>query len=224
MFRAFFKAVSEDNMSIKEKSIFSQNTDIDKTAYLNWRMDSYDDEENMSAMAEAYFQAANILVESVLRNKRMHQADALIFPIIHTVNQMIEIYVKSVIKLISRLNKDKTGRSKSHDIDKLVIEMRGKIIKQEGKTKEFDAYIDPLLSYIDELKQLENINDTHVGMDFSRYPLDTNEQAQFYVRQSKNIVVDMEVFSQQIRQIRNILVGLHTMYEERVMWMIQSRS
>ena len=63
----------------------------------------------------------------------MHQADALIFPIIHAVNQMMEIYVKSVIKLISRLNKDKTGRSKSHDIDKLVIEMRGKIIKQEGK-------------------------------------------------------------------------------------------
>ena len=38
-------------MSIKEKRIFSQNADIYKTAYLNWRMDSFDDEKNMSAMA-----------------------------------------------------------------------------------------------------------------------------------------------------------------------------
>ena len=208
-------------MSIKEKTVFSRNADINKTAYLNWRMDSPDDEENMHAMAEAYFLAANILVESVLLDNKMHQADALIFPIIHAVNQMIELYAKSVIKLINRLNENKTGRSHSHDIVSLVLEMRGKVIKQKCKSKEFDAYIKPLLSYVDEFKQFANSK--HIGMDFSRYPLDTNGQAQFYVRQSRNIVVDIEFFHQQIKQIRDILYGLHTMYQEQVDCMIQSR-
>lgn len=62
-----------------EKPIFSRNDDIDKMAFLNWRMES-GEIINLFNLAEGYFQSALILTEECLKENRDKKADIVIFP------------------------------------------------------------------------------------------------------------------------------------------------
>ena len=84
-------------MQEKLKPIFSYNADISKNAYLNWRIAGHNIAGNLTILAESFENAAKELMQSVLRDNRLKQADSLIFPIMYSVDQSIELYLKAII-------------------------------------------------------------------------------------------------------------------------------
>lgn len=95
-------------MQEKLKPIFSYNADISKNAYLNWRIAGHNIAGNLTILAESFENAAKELMQSVLRDNRLKQADSLIFPIMYSVDQSIELYLKAIIYNIECLTTGQT--------------------------------------------------------------------------------------------------------------------
>lgn len=196
-----------------KKQVFSMNASIDKTAYLNWRMESYDYEHNLISMANGFYSASELMLSQLLNNNPGHIADALIFPILYSVNQSIELYEKAIIRLIDKLEDDKVENLQTHDIVSLFNTMLAKIKKHEQKTKGLSQFLAPLKDYLDELRQYIPDKNGNPKMDFARYPFDTEGQAYFYVISQRNVVVDMEYLLQQVNEIKDSLDSLSTMFQ-----------
>lgn len=75
--------------------INTYNEDIDKNAYLNWRLNYHDPLQNMIAMADGYITSIKVNVEACLKNPYEKQADILIFPMLFSLNHGIELYLKA---------------------------------------------------------------------------------------------------------------------------------
>ena len=61
------------------KDVFSYNSDIDKTAFLNWRTKKREPIHNMNVIADGYMQAALELAKTCLADSFHKKADAIIF-------------------------------------------------------------------------------------------------------------------------------------------------
>lgn len=98
------------------KEIFTYNIDIDKTAYLNWRTEIHEPIHNMNVLADGYLQSALILARQCLEDNCDKKADILIFPMLFSVNQAIELYVKSICWSVNILLGYKSSYKENHDI------------------------------------------------------------------------------------------------------------
>jgi len=76
------------------KPVFSRNEDINKIAFLNWRME-FGDVNNLFNLADGYFQSASLLTEACLVDNHDKKADIIIFPILACFNHGIELYLKA---------------------------------------------------------------------------------------------------------------------------------
>lgn len=197
------------------RKIFDHNPDIDKTAYMNWRMNCRSKELNLSQIGNGCFCAAQCLLQNVLNDNRDKKADIIIFPILFILNQGIEVYLKAIIRLVELFNYGKTNKYATHDILQLFNDMMALIMVDETEPKNLSDFVSPLSSYIEELGSIAADENGKLKMDFARYPFDINGSSFFYIT-NKNIMVDMEYLLEQVKQIRELLETLYQMRSVRL--------
>lgn len=197
--------------------IFDYNIDISKNAYLNWRIDKNDQAYNLWVLAEGFANAAVIMMDAILEDNKDKKADSIIMPILYSIDQSIEVYMKSIIRLIEELNGEQICNYTSHDIADLKNIMVSKIEKKETKTKGLKKHLSPVTEYIDELYARIRTRDekgrTIANIDFARYPMDVDGKPHFYVAASDNVVINVENLKGKFIAIRKSLCGIYMMYE-----------
>lgn len=199
--------------------LFSYNPDIRKNAYLNWRTRSSDPSHNLYVLASDYTEGADVLINSILENNSDQKADALIMPILYSIDQSIELYIKAIMRLIDEQAGGVISNYTSHDIEDLKSQMVAKIKKAETKTAGLEKHLKPVTEFIDELYMKIKVKDDRgrnvVNIDFARYPFSANGTAHFYVEEKENVVIDIENLRHRFISIRDSLEALYSMYEAR---------
>lgn len=199
------------------REIFSYNIDINKNAYLNWRTDRHDNAHNLYVLASDYADGAITLINCILVDNYDKKADALIMPIMYSIDQSIELFLKAIIREIEELEGNTISNYKTHDIDELLKTMVAHIKKKEVKTKGLEKHLKPVTSFISELyKQIKSTDEkghTSLNIDFARYPISPDGSPHFYVESIENVVIDVENLNSRFTEIRDSLEGLYCMYE-----------
>ncbi len=197
--------------------IFSYNSDISKNAYLNWRTDKNDHAFNLFVLASDYSAGALCLINTVLADNHDKKADALIMPILYSIDQSIEVYIKAIIRKIEMLTDDKISNYKTHDVKELYGALIGHIKKDSAKTQGLQKHLLPLSSYIDELySKIQTTNQgekKELDIDFARYPIRVDGSPHYYIAADDNVVVDLENLRNRFLDIIEILEGLYNMYD-----------
>lgn len=192
--------------------LFSYNPDIRKNAYLNWRTKASDPAHNLYVLASGYADGAVALIDTVLKDNHDKKADGLIMPILFSIDQSIELYIKAIIRQIEEQSGGLVSKYTHHDIAELERLMEAKIKNAEKKTAGLKKHLKPLTEFIDELyveiKGKANI-------DFARYPFSANGDAHFYVKEKDNVVIDVENLRERFVSITDSLEGLYFMYEAK---------
>ena len=92
----------------------------------------------------------------------------------------------------------------------------------KNKRKQFKDKTKKLEDYISELyEKIDKEHNAHVkikNMDFSRYPLNSDNEEHFYIENKKNEVVDLEMFVEIFEKIYYNLSCLAKHYEEIAMF------
>lgn len=192
------------------KPIFSRNEDIDKIAFLNWRI-SYDSEiRNLLNMADGFLIGAIRLAKLCLINNGDKTADILIFPILTNANHGIELYLKGIMWTINKIMSSESKIEGSHNIKQIYQTVRAKIKIYKGaiSIKDFDEATEPLNNYIEELFNKIEATPSKDKMDFSRYPFNNKYENHFYVNKVGNVEVDLENFVERFEAISQTLENI----------------
>lgn len=209
-------------MKIKYEPIFSYNSDIEKNAYMNWRMDRFDSISNLNNIAKGYSKATIILCESCLENNKYKDADIIIFPILFSANHSIELYLKSIMWSINILTKKESKFEKHHNICQIYNTVKNMILRfQEDKEEreEVKKLLKNLGKYIEEIKPIIECKDKNKNknnIDFSRYPINNDWEKHFYVEAFNNVVVDLENFIIRFEEIFKNLESVAGYYNHLV--------
>jgi hypothetical protein len=192
------------------KPVFSRNDDIDKIAFLNWRI-SYDDEiRNLLNMADGFMLSAIRLAKMCLINNGDKSADILIFPILTNANHGIELYLKGIMWALNKIMKSEMKIEGGHNIKQIFETVSAKVKHYKGgisledfkkATTELSVYIDELFNKIDATPQKDK-------MDFSRYPFNNKYENHFYVDIVGNVEVDLENFVTRFESIKQTLENI----------------
>ena len=204
--------------------IFSYNADINKNAYLNWRTQSGNTPENLKVLADGFSSAALMLLNSLIQDNTLKEADTVIMPILYSIDQSIELYLKATIKVLSKISGTDEKVSTTHDIlqlyDSLISKIEKKEVKKKGLQKQFqelESYIHELYSYI----KPKGVNKPKI--DFARYPIDTDGTEHFYVAETENVTIDLENLKNRFEDISESLDCIYSFYSEELDYMLQSK-
>ena len=198
----------------KMPTIFQYNSDIDKTAYINWRTGfAHTNRRQFVVLGEAYFSSAYNLVQQCLENNGDKKADSWIFPIMFNVVHGIEVYLKAINCVLSIvLSKEKGITEGGHDIRALCATARKLII--EYKTANKNTTTEQMFSAIKLVEKFVlNIYDKTDDMTFARYPLAKDKQGHFYIQTFENEVVDLELLKEQMVFVYKMLDFIYEMPE-----------
>lgn len=204
--------------------VFSSNQDVYKNAYMNWRTDRHQPIHNMKALAEGYFESAEVLLHVCLDDNRDHKADGLIFPILFSINHGIELYVKSICWSLNVLLGYNGTFPDNHDIRNIWYTTKQKIQTygfDYGREKtDFLKMIVPLEKYLNEIYRsimTDSLNDAYRNIDFSRFPASRDLHNHFYVNQYDNVVIDLENLLSWCKALRDCLSALAETYYSLVL-------
>ncbi len=193
--------------------IFSYNSDIKKTAYMNWRTDKDSTETNFGVIAEGYFIAARTLTEKYIENNIGKDADVVIYPILFNTIHGTELYLKATyIRLAYLLKKDQKFAG-GHNIKSLFGMVSGlvqEIKKDNNLFNEYKKIMKPLEEFINEIYSKTE------KMDFSRYSIDNkNKENYFYIDNIENEVVNLPLLLVYIKEISEALQQIfhHFLYD-----------
>jgi len=204
------------------KDIFSYNADIEKNAYLNWRTHKHDHIYNMIVLADGFMSSALLLSEQVLMDNKDKKADSLIYPILFNTNHGIELYLKAISWSLNILTNTGKEFRPNHHLNDLLNDVKSLVYSFESdkeKLKVFDTWTEPLENYIKELySKIENVKQNgkkFYSIDFPRYSLTIQGEAQFYINELDNVVVDMENFVEVFAKIHKSLdnISKHYLYD-----------
>ena len=187
--------------------IFSRNKDIDKIAFLNWRI--FPDEQilNLLNLAEGFTLSAIELAEICLADNNDKKADILVFPILTNVNHGIELYLKAIIWTLNKIMGLPERTEKTHDIKLLFEKIESKIAIYGGQIS-LESYQEEMLElreYITEIYKKIDASKGNSKMDFSRYPFNNKYEKHFYAEAIGNIEIDLENFVQRLSIIKQKL-------------------
>jgi len=187
-----------------KKDIFSRHRDIDKIAFMNWRIDD-DPILNLINMADGFITAAIQLTQQALLDNSGKTADITIFPILTNANHGIELYLKAMTWTLNSIMGNGSKIEGGHDIFQIFQTVRAKIKGYGGQInlKGFDERMDGLKQYLDELAA--KIKTSKDNMDFSRYPVDQKYNPHFYVVPTGNIEIDLENLMERLQEIHSAL-------------------
>lgn len=103
------------------ESFFCCHADINRNAYLNWRMGYHDSQRRqLVVMGDAFFDTAYNLLLQCLEDNDDKKADSWIFPILFNVVHGIEIYLKAInVSLNLILSKPNIKIQGNHNIQQL---------------------------------------------------------------------------------------------------------
>ncbi len=215
-----YKKVKGDNLQMKK--IFSNNPDIDKNAYMNWRTHSYDPIHNMIVVAEGFKDSTLLLVKDILKDNTDKKADNLIFPVLFNANHSIEVYLKAICwtqNLLLNKNDTFDGNHNLKGLFKKVVDLENELNILGDKSvfykelNNLETYIDELYEKIERTVKGKNGNDKIIHeITFCRYALTSDLEPQFYIDTFDNVVVDLENFLTVFEQIFKTLDSLSTHY------------
>jgi len=194
-------------------TIFQYNPDIDKNAYMNWRMDRRNSRRQFVVIGEAYFSTAHNLVQQCLIYNTDKKADLWIFPILFNIVHGIEVYLKAInASLKCVLKKDRTAIEGGHDIRQLCCVSKKLLLEYKksnkcGTTNEMYSAIEVIENFIANIYKKTN------DMTFARYPMAKDKNDHFYVQAFENEVVDLEILNQQIVIVYKLLDFIFEMPE-----------
>lgn len=213
------------------KEVFSYNSDINKTAYMNWRTYNREPIHNMNTIADGYFESAILLAKHCLQDNRDKKADIVVFPMLFSVNHAIELFEKSICWSLNILLNNKSTFKENHDIRGIWYTTKQKIKEfgfGEGREETvFNNMIVNLEAYLDELSRKlmdEDINKAYHNIDFSRYPMNNHNEYHFYLETYENVVVDLENFIVVFEDIRKCLSSLAQYYYGLVLYKWEEES
>lgn len=202
-----FKLFKDENL----EPIFSRNTDVNKTAFLNWRMAEGEDTLNMANLADGYFKSAISLLKMCLEDNDDKKADIYIFPVMAIANHGIELYLKTLIWIFNTLLQIDRKIEGRHDLKQLYQTLTAKIqaYRRAIYLKEFKVESKVLKEYIEELSKVVGSTEKRDKMDFARYHLTNNYENHFYVENTKNIELDLENYLSKIQLIHTVFQGMY---------------
>jgi len=184
--------------------IFSRNENVNKIAFLNWRI-SYDNEiRNLLNIADGFMLSSIRLAKLCLINNGDKSADILIFPILTNANHGIELYLKAIMWTLNKLMNSDSKIEGSHNIKQIfeTVESKIKIYKGKISLEIFQESMLEVKAYITELFDKINATPQKDKMDFSRYPFNNKYENHFYVDIIGNVEVDLENFVSRFELIR----------------------
>ena len=171
--------------------------------FLNWRMNLNDRESNYATMADGYRLAVRRLFNSLLDDNSLHEADAVIYPVIFCAHQCAELYLKAIIIALSEVQ----GRNpwaesipNTHSFNELI----------DAVNKKFDNKDECLIrnpgtetfyKMLDLFNQL-GVTDSYYHPDFARYP--ENAPTKNHPRKEYPFVTDDSLVFH-IQELANIL-------------------
>lgn len=127
--------------------IFSRNDDVNKIAFMSWRMGEESTPSHMINMADGYLGASIILAKQCLICNSDKKADIIIFLILMNANHGIELYLKAMNWTLDEKQKIVTRIEGKHNIDQIYRMLKSKIKKVFG--------VKSLRSFEDAMKELE---------------------------------------------------------------------
>ncbi len=191
-------------------SIFKYNIEIDKNAYLNWRINKHRTlSEQLSQIGLGYLLAAETAIKLALQDNRDKKADIMIFPILFNLIHAIEIYLKAInIDVEFLLTGREISAEGKHAIQNSFSTLLGKIKKLEGK--EATSQFDEVKDVVDEIYTKTD------KMDFARYPIDSNKNNHFYVEDYENVVIDLEEILIFVDKCKDVFGRMSSYYQSKV--------
>ena len=192
------------------KPMFSRNNDIDKNAFLNWRISKNSEIHNLINLADGFLLSSIELSKHCLTNNQDKRADILIFPILTNANHGIELYLKSLTWILNKLLNNDSKIEGNHNIKQIYKTVKSKIKIYNGQLslKEFEDATKDLWNYIEELFERVASTEKDDRMDFSRYPFSNKYENHFYVDAIGNIEIDLENYIYRFEIIRENLNNL----------------
>lgn len=187
--------------------IFSRNIDIEKMAFMNWRIEGEDPIGNMINIADGYMRGAIALAKVCIADNSHKRADIIIFPILNNINHGIELYLKAINWSLNGILKRPQQVEGRHNIRQIYETVRSKIKVYKGQIllSSFDTYMGGLKGYIDELYVKTEGCNKNDKMDFSRYPFSTGYENHFYVGVMGTVHIDLLNFIKRFKKIRRTL-------------------
>jgi hypothetical protein len=204
------KTLQVVNCHMQMQPIFSRNPDINKIAFLNWRIIEGEDIRNMLNLAEGYLDASLELAKNCLADNVDKKADILIFPVLTNANHGIELYLKAINWVLNKLLDSDKRIEGRHNIKQIFQTVRSKIDLYNGQlsAKRFNASMKGLESYINELFEKIEATPRNDKMDFSRYPFGNEYENHFYVDEIGNVEIDLENFVRRFEAIKEKLEAM----------------
>ncbi|MBD8389173.1 hypothetical protein [Dysgonomonas sp. BGC7] len=193
------------------KPIFSRNDEIDKMAFMSWRM-GLGQINNTINLAEGYFESAIVQTESCLQDNEWKRADILIFPMLMCLNHGIELYLKASISIYNELLNNNLKVDGTHNLSQLYTTLKARIKDLDGQkaSNEFEKNFKVLSDYIDELISKIQTSPNNDKMDFSRYSFGKKGESHFYVDRLSTNEIDLE----NLLSIMNIMFEKFDAYTE----------
>lgn len=172
---------------MKEVIFNTYNDDIEKNAYINWRLNNHEPIQNMIVMGDGYLTNVIETAKLCLSDNQDKKADILIFPMLFSLNHDIELYLKASCWSLNILLGYKGKYKEDHDIRNAWFTIKAKIKEygfDETRPEEsFNEISKRLENYLNELAyylQKDKINDYFWNIDFSRYPVNNRDEYHFY--------------------------------------------
>lgn len=192
------------------KPIFSRQEDIERIAFLNWRMSENDGIRNFLNMADGFLLSSIELAQQCVISNEGKRADILIFPILANANHGIELYLKALTWMVKEIMNPNSKVEGGHNIKQIYETLGARIKEYKGQVsvKDFEAATKDLSSYINELFQKIKATPEKDKMDFARYPFDKKDENHFYINEVGNVEIDLENFIIRFENIRQSLENL----------------
>ncbi|MDE5781422.1 MAG: hypothetical protein K2I03_08085 [Lachnospiraceae bacterium] len=200
------------------KDVFSYNSDVNKTAYMNWRTNHHDHIFNMIVIADGFMNSAIMLAEAALEDNWDKKADSIVYPMLFNANHAIELYLKAAVWTLNILLDNEQKIEGKHNIQQILQTLIKRVQTFESdkdKRKQFKDMINGTKLYVNELFQKIESQDgkgKKDNMDFSRYPLDEHYIPHFYINEFDNVVIDLENFIVRFKEIGENLHLISTHY------------
>lgn len=194
----------------KMKSFFKMGRSVNTTSYMNWRVSKNKDVSTQFwQMASGYFQAADLLITACLKDNFDKKADIIIFPILFDIVQGIELSLKASNGYLFMILGGYIKIEGCHNIKQLVDVSISKLQKLKEKQVHGSAVDNEETEQaITAMKLIRNfiecLYEKTDDMAFTRYSQTKDEKEMFYVKECRNVVIDLELLQELLGYIEKM--------------------